>query len=62
MADAPSPPWKLQCPWCDWHCWVFPRGQRGDYQGSGFEAAKLGERHAEEEHGRTWVDWLAASR
>ena len=57
MADAPSPPWKLQCPWCDWYALVFPRGMRGNDMGSGYEAAMEGERHAAS-HGKTWEEFL----
>ena len=60
MADAPSPPWKLACPWCEWAITVSARGGRGHDQGSGYAAAKLGERHAAL-HGKTWGEFLALS-
>jgi hypothetical protein len=58
MADRPSPPWKLQCPWCGWHLIVSARGQRGNDPGSGVEAALLGQRHAAS-HNRTWQEFLS---
>jgi hypothetical protein len=54
-----SLPWTLACPWCDWRLVVNARGGRGRDQGSGYEAAILGKRHAED-HGRTWQDFLSA--
>lgn len=60
MADAPSAPWTLRCPWCPWICIVNARGMRGDDPGSGVEAANLGADHAAKAHGRTWQEWLAA--
>jgi hypothetical protein len=61
MANAPSPPWRLDCPWCDWNLLVFARGGHGADQGSGFEAAQLGEDHALG-HGKTWREFLAAAQ
>lgn len=59
MSGAPSPPWKLSCPWCPWHVLVNARGQRGDDPGAGVEAALLGQRHVAERHGgRTWLEFL----
>ena len=62
MADAPPAPWKLHCPWCDWYALVFARGSRGNDDGAGIEAAREGERHAEEVHGRTWQEFLTSER
>ncbi len=60
MASAPSPPWFLRCPWCGWRVSVNARGMHGNDPGSGVEAAKLGEQHAMEAHGRTWAEFLAS--
>jgi hypothetical protein len=60
MADAPSPPWTLPCPWCAFKLIVFARGARGRDPGSGVEAALRMEAHAGAAHGRTWREFLAA--
>lgn len=62
MADPPSPPWTLRCPWCPYRIVVFARGPRGNDHGSGVEAAQQMKDHAETDHRRTWRDFLAASR
>jgi len=62
MADKPSPPWKLQCPWCDWYAMVSARGMRGSDMGSGVEAALAGEQHAQKYHGKTWQEFLAEEK
>ncbi len=59
MADAPSPPWKLRCPWCEYALWVNARGGRGDDPGSGVQAASYMKAHANNVHGKTWRDFLA---
>jgi hypothetical protein len=59
MADKPSPPWKLSCPWCEFYLSVGARGQRGADPGSGVEAAEWMQEHIEREHpGRTWKAFL----
>jgi hypothetical protein len=60
MANAPSPPWTLSCPWCGWRIAVSARGMRGNDPGSGVAAANLGREHAEDAHDKTWHDFLAA--
>ncbi len=62
MANAPSPPWTLSCPWCEWGVLVNARGAHGRDEGSGVEAAKIAERHAKLIHGRTWREFLEASK
>lgn len=56
---TPPPPWTLRCPWCEFRLLVFARGQRGDDQGSGVEAAERMAEHAERVHGRTWEEVVA---
>jgi hypothetical protein len=61
MADRPCAPWDLQCPWCVYKIVVNARGaSRGD-PGSGVEAALLMKAHLDEEHGRTWGEFLHKS-
>ena len=62
MADRPSAPWRLECPWCDFKIVVNARGMRGEDPGSGVQAAQLMERHAKLSHGSTWEQFLNASR
>ena len=61
MADAPSAPWMLSCPWCEWSALVSGRGMRSNDLGAGVEAARLGEQHAAEAHGKTWREFIEAS-
>jgi DNA-directed RNA polymerase subunit RPC12/RpoP len=56
---TPSAPWTLACPWCGWKLLVNARGAHNGDSGSGVEAAKLGQAHAEQKHGRTWHEFLA---
>jgi hypothetical protein len=51
-------PWVLPCPWCDYRLVVSARGSHGRDQGSGYEAAKIMERHVSEWHGKTWAEFL----
>jgi hypothetical protein len=60
MADKPSPPWILKCPWCAFRILVNARGQSGGDPGSGVEAAGLMTAHVEDDHGRTWEEFLQA--
>lgn len=57
MADAPSPPWTLPCPWCDFYVYVNNRGASRRSEGAGVEAARLMKSHVEK-HGRTWDQFL----
>lgn len=58
-ANAPSPPFRLLCAWCEFYIVVNARGaHRGD-QGAGVEAADLMREHVEDAHGRTWDEYLA---
>jgi hypothetical protein len=59
MADAPSPPFELACPWCDFYIVVNARGGRGSDLGSGVEAARLMEHHVIFAHQKTWKEFLA---
>lgn len=61
MADKPSPPAHLHCPWCRFEIIINARGQRGRDEGSGVEAARLMQSHAARFHHRTWAEWIAAS-
>lgn len=61
MADAPSPPWNLCCPWCDFYVVVNARGQRGADPGSGVQAAELMQDHIAGHQGKTWQEFLATT-
>lgn len=61
MANAPSPPWTLSCPWCEWQAIVNARGAHRNDPGSGVEAALAAQRHAERIHDRSWREFLEAS-
>lgn len=59
MSQAPSPPWTLRCPWCDYHMIVYARGGRGQDQGSGYEAGQRMAGHVDGVHAKTWAAFLA---
>jgi hypothetical protein len=59
MADRPSPPFDMHCPWCDWYIVVNARGSSGNDPGSGVEAAQMMEAHVGR-HDRTWAEYLVA--
>jgi primosomal protein N' len=61
MADRPSLPWRLRCPWCDFYLVVSARGMRGNDPGSGVEAAEIMADHCASCHGETWPSFIAAT-
>jgi hypothetical protein len=59
MADAPNPPWKLSCPWCEFYLVVGGRGMHKNDPGAGVEAAEWMKDHIAREHPAfTWQDFL----
>lgn len=56
--DRPSPPWTLACAWCSYSIDVNARGAHGKDPGAGVEAARYMTAHVENEHGRTWQEYL----
>ena len=60
MRYVPSPPWNLDCSWCDFRIVVHARGAHGNDFGSGVEAARIMSDHVAT-HGKTWGEFLADS-
>ena len=61
MAQAPAPPWWLNCAWCGFGILVNARGMRGADPGAGVEAANAMRGHVESYHDKSWHEYLKAS-